>query len=71
MKQFLGWLLGLLFATLNWGYDLLCLGKSLAAALEAPSDNAQPARSDVQLWEAHEHDLKAAAAAAAELWKLS
>jgi len=56
--------------TLEGGYDLAGLGSSLGAVLtglgEGPSRNvaSQP------LWRAHEEDLNAAAAAAAELWKV-
>jgi acetoin utilization deacetylase AcuC-like enzyme len=56
--------------TLEGGYDLSGLGGSLAAILvglgEGPLANipAEP------LWQAHERDLRAAEAAAAELWKL-
>jgi len=57
--------------TLEGGYDLGGLGSSLAAVLtglgEGPSQDLPAER----LWEAHERDLRAAAAAAAELWKLS
>lgn len=56
--------------TLEGGYDLAGLGSALGAVLtglgEGPSRNvaSQP------LWRAHEQDLNAAAAAAAELWKV-
>jgi acetoin utilization deacetylase AcuC-like enzyme len=55
---------------LEGGYDLSGLGSSLGAVLvglgEGPVANIPAER----LWQAHEHDLRAAAAAAAELWKL-
>lgn len=56
--------------TLEGGYDLVGLGSSLGAVLtglgEGPSHHIPSQR----LWDAHERDLSAAAAAAAELWKL-
>jgi len=56
--------------TLEGGYDLTGLGSSLGAVLvglgEGPTQNIPSER----LWQAHERDLKAAAAVAAELWKL-
>jgi len=56
--------------TLEGGYDLLGLGSSLGAVLsglgEGPVQNIPAER----LWQAHERDLRSAAAAAAELWKL-
>jgi acetoin utilization deacetylase AcuC-like enzyme len=56
---------------LEGGYDLSGLGSSLGASLEALGEGAQSqTANNQQLWAAHEADL-AAAAAAAELWKLS
>ncbi|HET7541616.1 MAG TPA: histone deacetylase [Polyangiaceae bacterium] len=56
--------------TLEGGYDLLGLGSSLGAVLtglgEGPVQNIPAER----LWQAHERDLRAAAAVAAESWKL-
>jgi acetoin utilization deacetylase AcuC-like enzyme len=55
---------------LEGGYDLIGLGSSLSAVLvglgEGPMRNIPAER----LWQAHERDLSAAAAVAAELWKL-
>jgi len=56
---------------LEGGYDLLGLGQSLAAVLEGLSEGPQREISSSRLWEAHERDLEAATAAAAELWGLS
>jgi acetoin utilization deacetylase AcuC-like enzyme len=56
---------------LEGGYDLLGLGQSLSAVLEGFGEGPQGEIPGSRLWEAHEHDLKAATAAAAELWKLS
>jgi len=56
--------------TLEGGYDLIGLGSSLGAVLaglgEGPIHNIPAER----LWQAHERDLRSAAAVAAELWKL-
>ena len=55
---------------LEGGYDLIGLGSSLGAVLaglgEGPLHNIPAER----LWQAHERDLRAASAVAAELWKL-
>jgi acetoin utilization deacetylase AcuC-like enzyme len=56
---------------LEGGYDLQGLGQSLAAVLEGLSDGPQLEIPASRLWEAHERDLNAATAAAAELWELS
>jgi acetoin utilization deacetylase AcuC-like enzyme len=57
---------------LEGGYDLSGLGSSLGASLEALGEGprSQIAASPA-LWAAHERDLAASAAVAAELWKLS
>src|SRR6187402_3819713 len=55
---------------LEGGYDLIGLGSSLGAVLaglgEGPLHNIPAER----LWQAHERDLRAVSAVAAELWKL-
>jgi acetoin utilization deacetylase AcuC-like enzyme len=56
---------------LEGGYDLQGLGQSLAAVLEGLSEGPQLEIPASRLWEAHERDLNAATAAAAELWELS
>ncbi len=56
---------------LEGGYDLRGLGESLAAVLEGLGEGPQREIPASRLWEAHERDLNAATAAAAELWKLS
>jgi acetoin utilization deacetylase AcuC-like enzyme len=55
---------------LEGGYDLLGLGQSLGAVLEGLGDGPQGSIPGARLWDAHEHDLKQAEAAAAELWAL-
>jgi acetoin utilization deacetylase AcuC-like enzyme len=57
---------------LEGGYDLSGLGSSLAASLEALGEGPRrQIAASPQLWAAHERDLAASAAVAAELWKLS
>ena len=56
---------------LEGGYDLLGLGSSLRAALEALGEGPSQQIPAATPWQAHEHDLAVASAAAAELWKLS
>ena len=56
--------------SLEGGYDLSGLGGSLAAALEGLGEGPTREIPTERLWQAHERDLRAAAAAAAELWKL-
>ena len=55
---------------LEGGYDLVGLGQSLSATLEGLSAGPLREIPAARLWEAHERDLAAAAAAATELWKL-
>ncbi len=55
---------------LEGGYDLIGLGGSLAATLEALGEGGLSQIPGAALWRAHEHDLTRATAAAAELWKL-
>ena len=55
---------------LEGGYDLTGLGGSLAATLEGLDEGPLTRVASTPLWQAHEHDLARAAAAAAELWKL-
>jgi len=57
--------------TLEGGYDLLGLGSSLRAALEGLGEGPTTETPRGRLWQAHERDLAAAAAVAAEIWKLS
>ena len=60
---------------LEGGYDLTGLGTSLAASLQGLTEGPSAAQAvdpaAAPLWGAHERDLTAAAAVAAELWKLS
>ena len=56
---------------LEGGYDLAGLGSSLAASLEALAAGPTRQIAAGRIWNAHEHDLAAAAAVATELWKLS
>jgi acetoin utilization deacetylase AcuC-like enzyme len=56
---------------LEGGYDLAGLGSSLAASLVGLGEGPTRQVPAATLWQAHERDLAAAAAAAAELWKLS
>ncbi len=57
---------------LEGGYDLKGLGSSLGASLEALGQGPlSQISAGPKLWQAHERDLAAAAAVAAELWKLS
>jgi acetoin utilization deacetylase AcuC-like enzyme len=56
--------------TLEGGYDLVGLGSSLAAVLAGLGEGPVPNIPAERLWQAHERDLSAAAAVAAELWKL-
>ncbi|HEY4104829.1 MAG TPA: histone deacetylase [Polyangiaceae bacterium] len=56
---------------LEGGYDLLGLGGALGAALEGLGEGPLRAVPSARLWHEHEHDLKHATAALAELWKLS
>ena len=56
--------------TLEGGYDLSGLGSSLAAVLEGLGEGPMRNIPAERLWQAHERDLRAAAAVAAELWKL-
>ena len=55
---------------LEGGYDLTGLGVSLAAVLEGLGEGPMRNIPAERLWQAHERDLRAAAAVAAELWKL-
>jgi acetoin utilization deacetylase AcuC-like enzyme len=55
---------------LEGGYDLNGLGSSLAAVLEGLGEGPMHDIPAEPLWQAHERDLRAAAAVAAELWKL-
>jgi len=56
--------------TLEGGYDLQGLGSSLGAVLAGLGEGPMPNIPAERLWQAHERDLSAAAAVAAELWKL-
>jgi acetoin utilization deacetylase AcuC-like enzyme len=56
---------------LEGGYDLIGLGSSLRATLEGLGEGPSQQIPASTPWQAHERDLAAAAAAAAELWKLS
>ena len=56
---------------LEGGYDLVGLGSSLGASLEALGEGPSLEIPVGTPWQAHERDLAAAAAVAAELWKLS
>jgi len=56
--------------SLEGGYDLSGLGSSLGAALEGLGEGPMREIRAERLWQAHERDLRAAAAVAAELWKL-
>ena len=56
--------------TLEGGYDLAGLGSSLGAVLIGLGEGPIHEIPAERLWQAHERDLRAAAAAAAELWKL-
>ena len=56
---------------LEGGYDLVGLGSSLGAVLEGLGEGPMQDLPAERLWQAHERDLSAAAAAAAELWKLA
>jgi acetoin utilization deacetylase AcuC-like enzyme len=55
---------------LEGGYDLIGLGNSLTATLEGLNEGGLRTIAGAPLWQAHEWDLKRAAAAA-ELWKLA
>jgi len=55
---------------LEGGYDLVGLGSSLRATLEGLGDGPSLQIAAATSWQAHEHDLAAASAAATELWKL-
>jgi len=55
---------------LEGGYDLIGLGGSLGATLEGLGEGPLRQIPAERLWQAHERDLRAAAAVAAELWKL-
>jgi acetoin utilization deacetylase AcuC-like enzyme len=55
---------------LEGGYDLVGLGQSLGATLEGLGEGPLSQVRTSPLWEAHEHDLRAATAAATELWHL-
>jgi len=55
---------------LEGGYDLIGLGSSLGATLEGLGEGPLRQIPAERLWQAHERDLRAAAAVAAELWKL-
>jgi acetoin utilization deacetylase AcuC-like enzyme len=56
--------------TLEGGYDLVGLGSSLGAVLTGLGEGPSRKIAAEPLWEAHERDLRNAAAAAAELWQL-
>ena len=56
---------------LEGGYDLQGLGSSLGASLEGLGEGPASRIPAETRWPAHERDLRVAAAAAAELWKLS
>ena len=53
---------------LEGGYDLSGLGSSLGASLEALGEGPRGQIASSPLWAAHERDLAASAAVAAELW---
>jgi acetoin utilization deacetylase AcuC-like enzyme len=55
---------------LEGGYDLVGLGGSLGAVLAGLGEGPVQKLPGGRLWQAHERDLAAAAAVAAELWKL-
>ena len=56
---------------LEGGYDLAGLGSALGASLEGLGEGPTSGIPAERLWQAHERDLAAAAAAAAERWPLS
>jgi acetoin utilization deacetylase AcuC-like enzyme len=56
---------------LEGGYDLVGLGGALGAALEGLEEGGSDPLPQTKLWQAHERDLDRAAAATAELWKLT
>ncbi|HEY0467461.1 MAG TPA: histone deacetylase [Polyangiaceae bacterium] len=56
--------------TLEGGYDLIGLGSSLGAVLGGLGEGPMQDIPAERLWQAHERDLRASAAVAAELWKL-
>jgi acetoin utilization deacetylase AcuC-like enzyme len=56
---------------LEGGYDLIGLGGALGAALEGLEEGGMESLPQTKLWQQHERDLKRAAAATAELWKLT
>jgi len=55
---------------LEGGYDLIGLGGALGASLEALGQGPTTETPRGRLWQTHERDLDAAAAVAAEIWKL-